>query len=66
MVAEVFPRVVVEQDDLHGVVARRERVDGDHSVDVFGRFDGLRLLAGLEGLGLLFFDAVNLLLNLLQ
>ena len=65
-VAEVFPCVVVEQDDHHCVVARRERVDGDHPVDVFGRFDRLRLFPRFERLGLLLFEAVDLLLDLLQ
>lgn len=41
-------------------------VDGDHPVDVFGRFDRLRLFLRFERLGLLLFEAVDLLLDLLQ
>lgn len=37
-----------------------------HPVDVFGRFDRLRLFPRFERLGLLLFEAVDLLLDLLQ
>lgn len=44
-VADVFPRVVAEQDDIEGVVARAERVDDRQVVGLEGRMDLLALHA---------------------